>query len=292
MLVPALTSPLNFTLRGSVPPTVRRPPALKFSPVIISAKLPAASRSTEHPRITAISLFVAVAVLQVNVTRIPCSLPIAHPAGAVLKFRLVPFGPLTKIRNVLPAFAVPKLNNASIRFGLSITNLCACITLFGFAASTANTDVTFAAPFGRMKHAPVMMMSCGFAQSTGPDGDAEITTGALRPRSSAHVVVRVNPPTCASTLKMLLLPAVNVVTEVNVATPPQQVSGKTVPGSCGVNDCNVPRTRFGLTGVTPVNGIARSGTPSRLVSQFNVDAVVTILRGRCSGIPVGSAKAW
>src|SRR5436853_3436021 len=285
MLVPALTSPLNFTLRGSVPPTVRRPPALKFSPVIISAKLPAASRSTEHPRITAISLFVAVAVLQVNVTRIPCSLPIAHPAGAVLKFRLVPFGPLTKIRNVLPAFAVPKLNNASIRFGLSITNLCACITLFGFAASTANTDVTFAVPFGRMKHAPVMMMSCGFAQSTGPDGDAEITTGALRPRSSTHVVVRVNPPV-VSRLKMLLLPAVNVTVAFIVAKPPQQVSGKAVPGSCGTSDCNVPRTRFGLTGVTAVNGIARSGTPSPLVSHLTHNAVVTVLPGRCSGIPV------
>ena len=73
-----------------------------------------------------------VDVLHVNVTCTPCSLPNGHPAGApataLVRFRLVPFGPLTKIRNVFPAFAVPKLKSASIRFGPNIWNASAGIT--------------------------------------------------------------------------------------------------------------------------------------------------------------------
>ncbi len=72
---------------------------------------------------------VTTAVLQVKVTCIPCSLPSGHPAGApsgrLVRLRLVPFGPVAKIRKVLFELAAPKLKSASIRWLLSMTNLLA-----------------------------------------------------------------------------------------------------------------------------------------------------------------------
>ena len=82
-----------------------------------------------------------------KITCIPCSFPIGHPAGApagrVVRLRLVPFGPLTNIRNVFPAFALVKWNNASIKFGLMMTNLTDWMTFAGLSLCTANTLVTF-----------------------------------------------------------------------------------------------------------------------------------------------------
>jgi len=58
--------------------------------------------------------------LHLNVTMKPCSLPSGQPAGALggsaIRLRLVPFGPLAKIKNVFPAFAGKIWKNASIRF--------------------------------------------------------------------------------------------------------------------------------------------------------------------------------
>src|SRR5436190_677654 len=140
----------------------------------------------------------------------PCSLPSAQPAGApvtaVVRSRLVPPGPCTKIRNVLPAFADPKLKNASIKFGLMITN--------GATVGTPLTGTTCV----KVKHAPVINRSCCTAQLPF-DGVTEMTIGALTPKSMAHVVVRVNGP------KMLLSPAVNVVVAVTTAGPPQHADG-------------------------------------------------------------------
>jgi len=227
-----------------------------------------------------------------TVTWIPCSLPIGHVPLAADRLRLVPFGPLAKIRNVCPAFADPKQNNASINVGDSTTNLVDWITFAEFAMSTANTDVTFVVPFGSMKQLPVINRSWQLLQSNGPDGDAEITTGALGPKSRLHVMLRVNPPVC-SRLKMLLLPALNVTTFVSVANPPQHASGNAVPGNPNpVSDASVPWIRFWFTGVTFDNGIARSGTPSPFVSQFTVSAFVTVLPALCNGNPVESANPW
>src|SRR5262252_11124307 len=145
---------------------------------------------------------VVVAAVHFTVTWIPCSLPIGHVPLAADRLRLVPFGPLAKIRNVWPAFADPKQNNASINVGDSTTNLVDWITFAEFAMSTANTDVTFVVPFGSMKQLPVINRSWQLLQSNGPDGDAEITTGALGPTSIRHEVLRVNPPVPGSRLKM------------------------------------------------------------------------------------------
>jgi len=233
---------------------------------------------------------VVVAAVHFTVTWIPCSLPIGHVPLAADRLRLVPFGPLAKIRNVWPAFADPKQNNASINVGDSTTNLVDWITFAEFAMSTANTDVTFVVPFGSMKQLPVINRSWQLLQSNGPEGDAEITTGALNPKSNTHVVLRVNPPV-DSRLKMLLLPALNVTTSVSVANPPQHASGNAVPGNPGCT-ASVPWIRFWFTGVTFDNGIARSGTPSPFVSQVTVSALVTVLPALCNGNPVESAKPW
>src|SRR5215470_14567787 len=101
--------------------------------------------------------------LHLNVTWIPCWLPsdpAGHvvPAGNVVRFWLCPLGPLTKIRNVCPAFADPKQNNASMKFALITANRCDG-TVAPVAASIANTVVTFNVPFGRMKHAPEIVIS-------------------------------------------------------------------------------------------------------------------------------------
>src|SRR6185295_9422190 len=157
-----------------------------------------------------------------------CSLPrppwllAGHPAlpvTAVETLRLVPFGPLTNIRNVFPASADVKLNSASIRLHVTILNPVACIVT-GFVAvfSTANTLVTFGEPSARQKHAPVISTSCRIPHGP-PEGVTLNTTGALMPRSIVQIVVLVNGP------NTLFRPAVNVVVTVNLANPPQHAAG-------------------------------------------------------------------
>src|SRR5262244_2099080 len=166
-----------------------------FVPVIVRMNVPVSPRDTSQAQI--VGTFPAGGVRgeeHFTVTWIPCSLPIGHvPLGAD-RLRLVPFGPLAKIRNVFPAFADPKQNNASISVGDNTTNLVAWITCAEFAMLTANTDVTFVVPFGNMKQLPVTSRSWQLLQSNGPDGDADITTGALNPTSIGHVILLVNPP--------------------------------------------------------------------------------------------------
>jgi hypothetical protein len=199
---------------------------------------------------------------------------------------------------VCPAFADPKQNNASINVGDSGTNLVAWITFAEFAMSTANTDVTFVVPFGSRKQLPLITKSWQLLQSNGPDGDAEITTGALNPRSSVQLILLVKPPP-GNTLKMLLFPALNVTVFVSVANPPQHAVGNAVPGRVGVSTANVPWIRFAFTGVTFVNGVPgsfpgtpRSNTPSPFESQNSVIAFVTVLPGLCNGNPVWSVNPW
>ena len=222
--------------------------------------------------------------LHVNVTVTPSSLPNAQPAGApataVVRFRLVPFGPLTNTRNVFPAFALPNAKCASIRFAFNIVKSDA-FTLFAvFAMSSANTEVTFGTPL-IMKHAPVINTSCSTPH--GPvDGVTDITTGALVPSANEHTLVRVNGP------NMLLSPAVNVVVTVTVPAPPQHALGNP-DVEFAPNDALtgiVALTRLQLTGVTLTSATVDSGTPSPFVSHASVAAVVTVLPGLCSGIPV------
>jgi hypothetical protein len=111
-----------------------------------------------------------------------------------MRLRLCPLGPLTKIRNVLPALAVPKLKSASINPGAIGENTIALIRFAGLPSSTANTEVTFVCPFGNTKQNPDISRSCGVPQSTGPLGVTDITTGARFPMSITHVVDRLNNP--------------------------------------------------------------------------------------------------
>jgi hypothetical protein len=194
--------------------------------------------------------------------------------------RLVPFGPDTKIKNVLPAFALVKLNSASIRLLLSITKACALILVAQFALSSANTDVTFGTPL-MMKHAPVIMVFCGIAQLPF-DGDMEITIGALVPNANEQTTVLVNGP------NTLLSPDENVVVIVIVPAPPQHAAGNPLD-DVDPNDADtgiVALTRLQLTGVTLTNATTVSGTPFPSVSHARVAAVETVLPGRCNGTPV------
>jgi hypothetical protein len=174
-----------------------------------------------------------------------------------------------------------------------IVKSCAPILFAGFDTSTANTDVTVpmivAAVPGtacvNVKHAPVIRTSCKIPH--GPfDGVTEITTGALVPRNSEHVDVLVNAP------NTLLAPSVNVVVTNTVAGPPQQLAGNpdvdVAPNV--VLTGIVALTRLQLTGVTGVNVITDSATPSPFVSHDSVAADVTVLPGRCSGIPVSDVN--
>ena len=199
-------------------------------------------------------------------------------------FRLVPFGPLAKIRNVFPAFALPKLKRASIRFAFKIWNATASIRVAGFARSNANTDVTFGTPL-IMKHAPDINRSCGTPQLPS-DGVTENTTGALVPSATAHVTVLVNGP------NTLLSPDVNVVVTVITPAPPQHAAGNPlVEFGPNVADTGiVALTRLQLTGVTAVNATTDSAIPSPFVSHDNVAAVVTVLPGLCNGSPVSASN--
>ena len=223
-----------------------------------------------------------------NVTCIPCSFPNGHPAGApataAVRFRLIPPGPCTKIRNVFPAFALVKLNNASIKLLFNTTKFVAFIRFAGFVLSTANTLVI--GPCGIMKHAPLINRSCGTAQLP-LDGVTLNTTGALTPNAAVHTAVLVNAP------NTLLSPEVNVVVTVNVPTPPQHATGNAVPGNCtAFTTFNVPLTRFLFNGVTPPNATVVSAIPSPFVSHAKATAVVTVFPGRGSGCPVSDPNPW
>jgi hypothetical protein len=229
-----------------------------------------------------------VDVLHVNVTCTPCSFPVKHgvgePAGNAVRFRLIPPGPCTKIRNVFPAFALVKLNNASIRNGLSIVKFTASIRVAEFARSIANTDVTFGTPL-IMKHAPDISRSCGTEQLP-LDGVTDNTTGALVPNATAHTAVLVNGPNA------LLSPDENVVVIKIVPAPPQHAAGnplvEVVPNVADTGI--VALTRLQLTGVTLTSATVVSAIPSPFVSHDNVAAVVTVLPGLCSGTPVSASK--
>src|SRR4029077_13853934 len=191
-----------------------------------------------------------------------------------------PPGPCTKIRNVFPAFADVKLNNASTRFAFTVKKFVAFILVAEFARSIANTDVTFGTPL-IMKHAPVINRSCGTAQFP-LDGVTDITIGALVPNAIEHVTVLVNGPNA------LLSPDVNVVVTTIVPAPSQHVAGNplvdVVPN---VNDTGiVALIRLQLTGVPFTSATVDSGTPSPFVSHDNVAAVVTVFPGLSSGTPV------
>src|SRR5215208_920553 len=223
----------------------------------------------------------------------PASLPNGHPAGDpagnAVKSRLHPPGPHTITRNLFPAFALPKLKFASIRFGFNTTKFTALIRFAVFPTSTANTDVTFPITFGppatncvNVKHAPLISTSCRILQFPF-DGVTLNTTGALVPNFNAHVAVLVNGP------NTLLSPAENVVVTVIVAGPPQHAAGNAVPGSVDIG-FSVALTRLQLTGVTLPNTIVASGIESPFVSHASVAADVTVLPGLCMGIPVSLEK--
>jgi len=305
-VVPGCTSTTLIFL-GVTPPTVAVAPSLIPVPVTSRKNCPVSCLSSLQLVTVAISGVPPVpgvpAALHVNVMhcRHPCSLPNAHPAGwpvtGVTNPRLVPPGPVTKITNVFPAFALPKLKCASSRFAFMIVKSCALIRFAGFATSTANTDVTvpimFADPGGfapgtncvNVKHAPVISTSCN--RPHGPlDGVTEITTGALVPNANEHVVVLVNAP------NTLLSPVENVVVIVIVDTPPQHVAGN-ADVDVGPNDALtgiVALTKLQFTGVTLVNTIVDSAVPSPFVSHASDAAVDTVFPGRCNGIPVSDVN--
>jgi hypothetical protein len=191
--------------------------------------------------------------------------------------------------NFFPALALVKLKCASSRFGPRIVKSCAWMMFAVFATSLANTDVTVpVAPPGigpNVKHAPVISRSCNVPH--GPDdGVTDNTTGALVPSANEHTDTRVNGP------NTLLSPAENVVVTVTVAGPPQHTPGNALV-ELGPNVAltgTVALTRLQLTGVTDVNAIVASGIPSPFVSHASVAAVVTVLPGLCSGIPVSDEK--
>src|SRR4030095_13333905 len=156
LFVPGSTS-TTFTFFGSTPPTVTNAPALILVPVTSRKNVPFDCRSilqfvivaisgVLHPGVPGVHGGGVPGALHLNVTWIPCSFPNGHPAGApagsVVRFLLVPPGPVTKIRNVFPAFALPNVKCASIRFGASTWNVLAWITFAGFEMSCANTLVT------------------------------------------------------------------------------------------------------------------------------------------------------
>jgi hypothetical protein len=236
-----------------------------------------------------------VELAHVNATWIPCSLPNGHPAGApaiaVVRFRLVPPGPTTNTRNVFPAFADVKFTSTSSKLQLNGFN-CPLVDGFnpivivfaGFALSWNITLVTFGVVELKQKHAPDINRSCVIAQFPS-DGVTLITSGALVPNGSGHVVVRVNGP------NTLLSPDVNVVVTVIVAVPPQHESGNAVPGELA-NGFNVPLTRLQFNGVTLPNAITASAIPSPLLSHASVAAVVTVFPPLCNGIPVSVENPW
>ncbi|HST22110.1 MAG TPA: hypothetical protein VLR90_13385 [Blastocatellia bacterium] len=281
---------LNWIFLGVSPPTKTAAPFLMPLPTMLRNLVPSASLPNWQLVITATpggvppGGVVVLDALQVNVTWIPCSLPSGQfagaPATAVVMFRLIPPGPCTKIKNVFPAFALPKVKNASIRVGFTRKKAVALILVAALARSIANTDVTLGTPL-ITKHAPVINRSCGNAQLP-LDGDTEITTGALVPNAIEQATVLVNGP------NMLLSPSENVVVTTIVPAPPQHAAGNpeddVVPNDADTGI--VALTKLQLTGVTLTNATVVSAIPSPFVSHDNVAAVVTVLPGLWIGMPV------
>src|SRR5262249_35254054 len=145
-------------------------PSFTPVPTTVRTNLPLAFRVTPHDTTVGSALQTLKGRAPFTVTWIPCSLPIGHVPLAADRLRLLPLRPLAKIRNVFPAFADPKRNNASVSVGDNTTNLVACITFAEFAMSTANTDVTLVVPFGRMKQAPVTGRSASLNSSEVREG--------------------------------------------------------------------------------------------------------------------------
>lgn len=285
---------LNWIFFGTCPFIVTAAPNLMFVPITSSENAPdTSSRFSLQLCSTAMSGGFppppgVVDVLHVNVTCTPCSLPVKHgvgdPAGNAVRFRLMPPGPCTKIRNVFPAFALVKLNNASTRFAFNTVKFIAFILVAEFARSIANTDVTLGTPL-IMKHAPEINRSCGTEQLP-LDGVTDITTGALVPNAIAHTTVLVNGP------NTLLSPDENVVVTVIVPAPPQHADGNPlVDVAPNVADTGiVALTRLQLTGVTLTSATTDSAIPSPFVSHANVAAVDTVFPGLCSGTPVSASN--
>src|SRR5437660_11188141 len=107
-------------------------------------KAPTGLRSRAHERMSCkgggVSAGPGLVNLHLNVTMMPCSLPRGQPAGvpvgSIIRLRLVPFGPLAKIKNVLPPVATQIWKNASIRFEVKTCTDAARLTLTGLAIST------------------------------------------------------------------------------------------------------------------------------------------------------------
>ena len=119
-VVPGDTS-ITLIFFGVFPPTVATAPSLIPVPVTSRKNCPVSFLSRWQPVTTATSGAGpgpgCPALEHVNVTWNPCSLPNGHPAGApataVVRFRLVPPGPITNTRNVFPAFADVKFTSTS-----------------------------------------------------------------------------------------------------------------------------------------------------------------------------------
>jgi hypothetical protein len=107
--VPLSTNLVCFACEPVALPKFTVQAEVKFDPVTVRMNLPLAARFREHP-VTPGAVAVHGGVtgtdaLHLNVTWMPCwfpSVPAGHvvPAGSVVRFWLVPLGPLTKIRNV------------------------------------------------------------------------------------------------------------------------------------------------------------------------------------------------
>lgn len=124
--------PFSVMCLAVMPPTVIVAPVDMFVPTTVRISLPAALLASEQLVTPGTGVLHVggggTSPAQVTVTMIPCSLPLVHVPLGALRFRLVPFGPLTKIKNVSPAFCEPKLNTASISVGDRIAKLVASIT--------------------------------------------------------------------------------------------------------------------------------------------------------------------
>ena len=87
-----------------IPPTVIVAPAEMFVPTTVRISLPALLRASEQLVTVGTGVLHVggggVLAAQVTVTMIPCSLPAGQVPLGALRLRLVPFGPLTKIKNV------------------------------------------------------------------------------------------------------------------------------------------------------------------------------------------------
>src|SRR5947209_19566633 len=229
--------------------------------------------------------------VQEKAIRLPASLPSGTPAGvpagSEVRLRLAPFGPLTKIRKVLPKLAGAKLKVASTSPELTTAKLLAFTTFDVLPCSTANTDVTLDVPSPCMKLPPVILTACAEAQSPDMRSTAS-TTGARLPTLILTTEERLNEP------NILLSPAVKVVKAVIVPAGPRavgDVSGKAVPGS-DASGASVPRTRWSLTTVTFVKVITASGIESPLLSIARVRVVATVLPGRSTGTSPVGAMPW